>query len=286
MHSNLPKNHQFKEILEKSPQKPMPASLFENVVDGMKVTFLGTGTSMGVPVAGGFGREVPTGDYRDDRMRSSIWVQTKETSILVDVGPEFRLQSIRAGLRRIDLLLITHEHFDHIGGLDDLRPFNYMQKASIPVVTTTSCKESIERRYDYLFEPDKTPGSVDIDISTDSTPFTFRDCKITPLPVMHGDLLVYGFRINDLAYINDTNFIPDSTMDLIKGCKVLILDALRWEPKHPTHYTVSESVEIAEKTGIPEVYFIHMSSYVHHAETNRRLPKGMKLAYDQQVVYL
>ncbi|HAC16214.1 MAG TPA: MBL fold metallo-hydrolase [Bacteroidetes bacterium] len=252
----------------------------------MKVTFLGTGTSMGVPVAGGFGREVPTGDFRDDRMRSSIWVQTRQSSILVDVGPEFRLQSIRAGLRRIDLLLITHEHFDHIGGLDDLRPFNYMQKASIPVVTTPSCKESIERRYDYIFEPGKTPGSVDIDINTESTPFNFRDCRITPLPVMHGDLMVYGFRINDLAYINDTNFIPESTLELIKGCKVLILDALRWEPTHPTHFTVSESVEIARKTGIPEVYFIHMSSYVHHAETNKRLPDGMKLAFDQQVIYL
>lgn len=286
MRSNLPQNHQFKEILEKSPEIPIPASLNNEVVEGMKVTFLGTGTSMGVPVAGGFGREVPTGDSRDDRMRSSIWIQTKESSILVDVGPEFRLQSIRAGLRRIDMLLITHEHFDHIGGLDDLRPFNYMQKGSIPVVTTPSCKASIERRYDYIFEPDKTPGSVDIDITTEATSFNFRDCKITPLPVMHGELMVFGFRINDLAYINDTNYIPDSTMDLIKGCKVLILDTLRWEPKHSTHFTVSESVDIAKKTGIPEVYFIHMSSYVRHADTNKRLPKGMKLAYDQQVVYL
>lgn len=253
---------------------------------GMKITFLGTGTSMGVPVAGGFGREIPTGDFRDERYRTSAWIQTKEASILIDVGPEFRLQTLRAGIKKIDLILITHEHNDHVAGLDDLRPFNYTQGSSIPVVATESCKYSIERRFEYMFEPDKTFGSTDIDITTSAEPFNFKDCKVTPLPVYHGKLLVYGFRINDLAYITDTNHIPENVFELIKGCKVLVLNALRWDPPHNTHFTVPEAVEIAKKTGIREVYFVHMSSYISHAETNSRLPKGMRLAFDQQVVYI
>lgn len=252
----------------------------------MKLTFLGTGTSMGVPVAGGFGRPEPSSDYRDERWRSAAWIQTEEASILIDIGPEFRLQTLRSEIKRIDLLLVTHEHTDHIGGLDDLRPFNYVQKQVIPVRTTPSCEASIRRRFEYMFEPNKTPGSVEIDITTSREPFQFKDCKITPLPVMHGPLEVYGYRINDLAYITDVNHIPEATFDLIRGCKVLVLDGLRWDPPHPTHYTIPEAVEIAKKTGIPEVYFVHMSSHVLHEEVNAKLPPNMKLAFDMQKVLI
>ncbi|KPP99655.1 MAG: phosphoribosyl 1,2-cyclic phosphate phosphodiesterase PhnP [Bacteroidetes bacterium HLUCCA01] len=250
----------------------------------MKLTFLGTGTSMGVPVAGGFGNEHPSGDARDIRWRTSAWVQTDETSILIDAGPEFRLQSLRSGMRRIDLLLITHEHTDHIAGLDDLRPFNYVQKQTIPVVTTPSCRSSIIRRFEYMFGPDKTPGSVNIDIKTSSQPFQFNDCTITPLPVMHGTLEVYGYRINNLSYVTDANYISDETLSLIKGSSVLVLNALRWEPDHPTHFTVPQAVALAERIGIPEVYFVHMNSEVRHAAIQEKLPPHIKLAFDQQVV--
>lgn len=236
---------------------------------------------MGVPVAGGFGREKDTGDPRDQRYRSSAWVQTEEASILIDIGPEFRLQTLRAGIRRIDLLLLTHEHMDHIGGLDDLRPFNYVQKKSIPTYTTQSCKESLMHRYDYMFEPNKTPGSVNLDLKVTEDSFSFTDSMITPIPVFHGSLMVYGYRINDLTYITDANFIPESSKNLIKGSKVLVINGLRWGPKHPTHYTIPEAIEIIHELGIPKTYLIHMSSSVNHDETSKKLPHDIQLAYDQ-----
>lgn len=254
--------------------------------NGLKVTFLGTGTSMGVPVAGGFGDGIPTGDVRDERYRTSAWIQSDQASVIIDIGPEFRLQTLRSGIKKIDLILFTHEHNDHVAGIDDLRPFNYVQKGSIPVIMTETCKKSIERRFEYIFGPERTPGSTEIDISVSTEPFWFKDLKITPLPVYHGDLLVNGYRINDFAYITDANAIPESTFELIKGCKVLVLNALRWEPPHATHFTVSEAIEIAKMSGIPEVYFVHISSYIKHADTNARLPEGMKVAFDQQVVWV
>ncbi|HKJ45628.1 MAG TPA: MBL fold metallo-hydrolase [Balneolales bacterium] len=251
----------------------------------MRITFLGTGTSMGVPVAGGFGKQ-DTGDPRDERFRCSAWVQTDKTSILIDIGPEFRLQTLRSGLQRIDLLLITHEHIDHIGGLDDLRPFNYVQKHSIPVYTTQSCKESIMHRFDYMFEPNKTPGSVNIDIHVPDDTMTFQDCKITPLTVYHGSLKVYGYRINDLTYITDANSIPEKAKEQIKGSKMLVLNALRWTPEHPTHFTIPEAVELVRELDVPQTYLIHMSSHVNHEETNNKLPDNIRLAYDQLYVDL
>lgn len=239
---------------------------------------------MGVPVAGGFGRENDNGDPRDQRYRCSAWVQTNNNSIVIDIGPEFRLQTLRAGIRKIDLLLVTHEHTDHIAGLDDLRPFNYVQKNSIPAYMTESCKKSIHQRFEYMFEPNKTPGSVNIDITVPENTFEFNGIKITPLPVYHGSLKVYGYRINELSYITDANRIPEDTMKLVHGSKILVLNGLRWGPEHPTHFTIPEAIEIARKLEVEKTYLIHMSSYVNHEETNRKLPDGIQLAYDQLTV--
>ncbi len=247
----------------------------------MRLTFLGTGTSMGVPVAGGFGREKDTGDSRDDRYRTSAWIQTEKASIVVDTGPEFRLQTLRAGIRKIDLLLLTHEHTDHIAGLDDLRPFNYTQEQSIPVYTTEGCEKAIRRRFNYMFGPTKTPGSVDISMEVLKDPVTFKDCNITPLPVDHSVVPVLGFRINDLSYITDAKHIPESTIKAIEGSKVLVLNGLRWEPEHPTHITIPEAVEIATRLGVPKTYLVHISSWVTHKEVAARLPDHVELAYDQ-----
>ncbi len=252
----------------------------------MRLTFLGTGTSMGVPVAGGFGREIPTGDSRDERYRTSAWVQTEKTSIVIDTGPEFRLQTLRAGIRRIDLLLYTHEHTDHIAGLDDLRPYNYKQRQAIPAYTNESCKAAIESRFHYMFGAYKTPGSVNIDLQIIKEPITFQDCTITPLIVDHNSVPVIGFRINDLAYITDACYIPDETFELIKGCKLMVLNGLQWAPKHKTHFTIPEAVDIATKTGIPMTYLVHISSHVTHNLISEKLPPHVKLAYDQLSVVI
>lgn len=247
----------------------------------MQVTFLGTGTSMGVPIAGGFGRELMKGDPRDERYRCSAWVQHEGRSILIDVGPEFRLQTLRSGLSSLDLLLITHQHTDHIGGLDDLRPFNYVQKSDIPVITTPECEESIKKRFYYMFEPEKTPGSVDLSFQPQKEFYNWFGLNITPLPVYHGEMRVYGYRINDFSYVTDVNYIPEETKKKIKGSKVLVLSGLRWSPKHPTHFTIPEAIEIADELEVEQTWLVHMSVYVNHKETNQKLPSHVQLAYDQ-----
>ncbi len=247
----------------------------------MKLTFLGTGTSMGVPVAGGFGPKHTGSDPRNQRYRCSLWIQTKERSLVIDTGPEFRLQTLRAGIRRIDALLITHEHTDHIAGLDDLRAYNYQQKKAIPVYTSPQTEAAIRHRFSYMFGPDKTPGSVDIDFKPFHQSVQEGDCRIVPLPVMHGGMEVMGFRVNDISYITDVNHIPEETADIIRGSKILIMSGLRWPPPHPTHYTIPEAIEVSQKLGVGQTYLIHMSPFVDHEEVSHRMPPEVKLAFDQ-----
>lgn len=247
----------------------------------MKMTFLGTGTSMGVPVAGGFGgKEFSKKDPKDERYRSSAWIQTPQSSILIDISPEFRLQSLRAEIDHIDLLLITHEHMDHIAGLDDLRPFNYVQEQTIPLYTTRSCKKAIRSRFDYMFGPDRYPGAVSVDMNVLEETSQFRDCTITPLPVKHGSLDILGYRINNLSYMTDVKEIPDATKEKIRGSNVMVISGLRWEPTHPTHLTIPEAIDMARELEIPRTYMIHMNSKVVHEETSAKLPEGVYLSYD------
>lgn len=250
----------------------------------MKLTFLGTGTSMGVPVAGGFMREELFHDPRNERTRCSVWIQSDELSFLIDVGPEYRIQSIRSDIKKVDFVLVTHEHMDHIGGLDELRMYNYKKKGPIAVYTTESAIDSIRSRFDYMFGDNKYPGSTSLELFEIKENRTFADVSITPLPVKHGSLDILGFRINDTAYLTDVSEIPETTLALIDGCSTIILSALRWEPEHPTHLTIPQAVEIIEKSGIPKGYLIHMNSFVDHETTNQKLPPHIKLAFDMQMI--
>lgn len=252
----------------------------------MKVTFLGTGTSMGVPVAGGFRREKLAHDPRNERTRCAAWIQSKGKSILIDAGPEFRIQSIRAKIQNVDHLLVTHQHMDHISGLDDLRVYSYLKKAPIPVHASKQCIESIRKRFDYMFGEDKYPGSTSLDLIEAPEEFWVENIKITPLPVTHGDLDILGYRIDNFSYLTDVKDIPEKTKEKIRGSKVVALSALRWEPEHPTHLTIPQAVEILKELDIQEAYLIHMNSYVDHEPTNQRLPGNINLAYDQQVLHI
>lgn len=249
----------------------------------MKLTFLGTGTSMGVPVAGGFSYDTPSIDPRDFRYRVSAWIQTPQASILLDVGPDFRFQSLRSGIKKVDLLLLTHEHVDHIGGLDDLRPFNYVQKKPIKTIASPTCIQSIKSRFPYMFPPEKTPGSVDFDFNTTAEVFekiTFRDIEITPLPGIHGTMPVWGYKLNSLVFITDVSEIPEKTIEAAKGCDYLVLSALRMSPTHPTHFTIPEALEVVKKIGPKKTWLLHMNSQVKHAELEKELPENVYFAHD------
>ena len=235
---------------------------------------------MGVPVSGGFKREDLYHDPRNERTRCSAWVQTGNASILIDAGPEFRIQSIRSGITSLNYVLITHEHMDHIAGLDDLRMYNYINENPIPVYATQTAVDSIQKRFDYMFGENKYPGSTSLELIPVTGSFELDGLTITPLPVTHGDLEILGFRLNDVAYLTDVKDIPDATMALLKGCKTIILSALRWEPEHPTHLTIPQAVDIINKLDAEKAYLIHMNSFVDHQETNARLPEHIRLAYD------
>lgn len=252
----------------------------------MTITFLGTGTSMGVPVAGTPSGKKRTGDPRDERWRCSVWIRTPETSAVIDTGPEFRLQSLRSGLTHIDLILITHEHMDHIAGLDDLRPFCLRQNQTLPVYTTTAAVDAIHSRFDYMFGPDRYRGATSVDLNVLSEPIDFNDLHIVPLPVRHGSVDVMGFRIDDFSYLTDVKEIPEETRERIRGSKVMVLSGLRWQPDHPTHLTIPQAVDVADDLEIPMTYLIHMNGQVSHRETSRRLPDHVKLAYDQLTIEL
>lgn len=247
----------------------------------MKVTFLGTGTSQGVPVIGCECMVCKSLDFRDKRFRTSIHLEVNDVSLVVDTGPDFRMQMLRAGIKKLDAVIYTHEHKDHTAGLDDIRPFNFSQQMDMPVFGRRQVLDQIQREYSYVFSAKKYPGVPQVEaIEITENPFQVNGVSIIPIPVLHYKLPVLGFRFGDFSYITDANFIPDESLKLLEGTEVLVLNALQKE-SHISHFTLDEAVDMAKKIGAKQTYFTHISHRLGlHGHIDSELPAGIALAYD------
>jgi phosphoribosyl 1,2-cyclic phosphate phosphodiesterase len=247
-----------------------------------RVTVLGSGTSHGVPMIGCDCDVCHSADPRDRRTRPSIYVDVADgPKVLVDTSTDLRQQALACGVRRIDAILFTHNHADHVMGLDDSRRFSQMQKGSIPCYADATTVAALHKQFFYVFDPatEKGGGLPQIELNTIDGPFAVAGLRIQPIPLMHGRRQILGFRFGDFAYMTDTNFVPDEAWPLLQGVKTIILDALRHRP-HPTHFTVAEAVAVAEQLKPQQTYFTHICHDLPHVATNESLPAGVELAYD------
>lgn len=247
----------------------------------MNITFLGTGTSQGVPVIGCSCEVCQSLDFRDQRLRASIHIAVEGQSFVVDTGPDFRMQMLREGIKKLDAVLFTHEHKDHTAGLDDIRPFNFYQQADIPIFGRLAVLEQLQREYAYIFNDKKYPGVPQVAcVEIDHNPFQINGIGITPIPVLHYKLPVLGFRIGDFSYITDANHIPEESLALLEGSEILVLNALQKEP-HIAHFTLDQAIEQAQRIGAKKTYFTHISHRLgKHAAVEKELPEGIFLSYD------
>ena len=252
----------------------------------MQITFLGTGTSHGVPMIGCDCDTCRSGDPRDRRSRPSIYVRTDDgTALLVDAGPDLRMQALTHDVRRVDAIFFTHGHADHIVGLDDVRRFNAIQRQPIPCYGDALTIWDISRMFAYVFDSatPKGGGIPRLELFTVMGPFCVGRQEVVPVPVIHGARPILGLRLGRFAYLTDCNRIPDTTWPLLEDLDVLVLDALREKP-HATHFTIDEAVEAARRIGARHTYFTHMAHDLRHAPTCARLPPRMELAYDGLVL--
>lgn len=246
----------------------------------MRLTFLGTGTSQGVPVIACHCRVCRSGDSRDRRLRTSALLEVEGRNILFDIGPDFRQQMLREDVGRLDAILITHAHRDHVGGLDDIRSFNYVQHSKMDVYLNAEARFAIERDYHYIFEPHQYPGLPEADLHTVEAPFRAAGVEVVPVKAMHKDLPVLGYRIGAMAYITDANYMAPAEIAKLKGVKVLVINALRRE-KHFSHYSLPEALAVIEEVAPERAYLTHMSHEMGlHEEVSATLPPHVALAYD------
>ena len=245
------------------------------------MTFLGTGTSHGVPMIGCECRTCRSEDPRDRRLRPSIFIRTDDAHLLVDAGPDLRAQALAHGLVRVDAIFFTHGHADHILGLDDVRRFNSLMRRPMALYGDPQTLGEIRTMFQYAFsaETPKGGGLPQLALFPVAGPFCVGRQEIVPVPVWHGRRLILGLRLGAFAYLTDCSAIPDSSWPLLDGVEVLVLDALRERP-HSTHFSLDEAVEAAQRIGARETYFTHMCHDLAHAETCARLPAGVTLAYD------
>lgn len=248
----------------------------------LKITFLGTGTSSGVPMIACDCEVCSSSDPKDNRLRSSILIESATTTIVIDTTPDFRFQMLRTNNKKLDAVLFTHPHKDHIAGLDDVRAYNYFQKKPMEVYANALTIKGLQREYDYVFSEKKYPGIPQININLiDETPFVIGDIQIIPILVWHLHMPVYGYRIGKFTYITDANRIDESEKDKIKGSEILVLNALRKE-QHISHFTLDEAVALANELKVKQAYFTHISHQLgKHEVVNGMLPQHIRLAYDK-----
>jgi len=259
----------------------------------MTVTLLGTGTSVGVPVLGCDCRVCTSSDPRDRRTRCACLVEVDGVHILIDAGPDFRMQAMREDIQAVDALLITHHHFDHVAGLDDLRPYFFWNRQPMPCIARENTAEVMRTTFYYIFGEDRYSGAALLQLQTANGPFEVRSrytddappVPVQPIEMTHGDLPALGYRIGNFAYLTDASYIPDASFEKLDGVEIVVLDALRHKP-HYKHFTIPEAVDVAQRIGARQTYFTHMTHSVLHAEEDARLPEGINLGYDGLIITL
>lgn len=251
----------------------------------LKITFLGTGTSQGIPIIGSKHPVCLSKDPRDKRLRVSVMVQWDEYTYVIDCGPDFRYQMLRAKCERLDGIIFTHEHSDHVAGLDDIRPF-YFRQGDVPIYAHKRVLKSLKKRFDYVFkEENKYPGAPAVSITKiKNKPFNLNNMTVVPINGKHADLQVFGFRFNDFAYLTDMKRVKAKEMEKLEGVKVLVVNALRKEP-HRSHFNLEEALEFIGKINPERAYLTHISHLLgFHEEVEAELPDNVFLAYDELVL--
>jgi len=247
----------------------------------VKVTLLGTGTSQGVPVIGCNCKVCQSTDKKDNRLRTSAMVENKDLTLIIDTGPDFRQQMLREEVSDIDAVIYTHEHRDHIAGLDDIRPINFINRKSMQIYAEDRVLNALKQMLPYAFGENRYPGVPELNLNKiDLSEFYIGNTKIIPVRVYHYKLPVMGFRIGDFAYITDANYIPEEEKEKLFGVKYLVINALR-KKKHISHFTLNEALNIVNELSPRKAFITHLSHQMGlHAEVNKELPKNVQLAYD------
>lgn len=252
----------------------------------MKITFLGTGTSDGVPMIGCKCKVCSSKDKRDKRLRASILIQNKGKTYTVDTSLDFRAQMLKEKVSELEAVFYTHQHADHTSGIVDLRSLNFAMNKPIDCYGNTETMDILKDKYDYFFNPVQIGGGLpQVNFHIIEKPMQFGDMKVVPIPIKHGVLNILGYRFDNFVYITDASFISEESFKLIEGTKILVLNALRYRPHH-THLSLQESVNIADRIGAKKTYFTHMTHDVLHKNLEKELPKNMFPAYDGLTIEL
>ena len=248
----------------------------------MRIIFLGTGTSQGVPIIGCDCDVCISTESKDKRLRCSIYIETEEAKVVIDTGPDFRQQMLANNITDVDAVVYTHAHKDHTAGLDDIRPINFLHKKDMEIWASPSVEEALRREYIYIFDTKHDyPGIPRVNLhSITGSPFAINGLEFIPINVLHYKLPVYGFRIGDFTYITDANMIPEEERSKIEGSKVLVLNALRKE-QHISHFSLDEAIEVIQSFAPEQAYLVHLSHQMgKHEEVSSQLPDNIALAFD------